>query len=135
MSDNTRYSPEQERLITEIKRIAQKLHLNSLSKRDFDQHHQLGGVTTARYSFGSWNEAIVAAGLIPNPPGASNRDKEITDEELLREIIRLHEAIGRVPSEAKLSAIGRYSLTPYRDRWGTFNKAREAAYDLFGKPQ
>jgi hypothetical protein len=135
MSTNeSEYSPEQKRIIQEIRRIADDLQVVSLSQDEFDRQHVLGGVTTARQLFGSWNEAVVAAGLVPNPPDGSKRTGYLTDGELLDEIFRLHKLLGKPPTEAKLSAMGKYSLKPYRDRWGTFSKAREIAYELLGTP-
>jgi hypothetical protein len=133
-ANESEFSPEQKRIIQEIRRIADNLRVDSLSQDEFDRHHALGGVTTARYQFGSWNEAVVAAGLIPHPPDGTDRTGYLTDDELLNEIIRLHRLLGKPPTEAKLSALGKYSLKPYRARWGTFSKAREIAYTVHGQP-
>jgi hypothetical protein len=124
---NKRFTIEQERIINEIQRVAKKLRVSSLSKSQFDEHHELGGVTTAGMQFGSWNEAVTAAGLDANPPGG-NSSKKLTDDELLREIIRIHELLGREPSERQMAANARFSMKPYRDRWENFTKAREEAY-------
>jgi len=94
----------------------------------------LGGVTTAGELFGSWNEAVIAAGLEPNPSRGREGEQHFTDDELLSEIIRVHRALGREPTERKMASRANYSLAPYRDRWGTLAKAREAAYRKFGRP-
>jgi hypothetical protein len=116
-------------MVSEIRRVAVELGVKSLSKSQFDRHHRLGGVTTAGYQFGSWNEAVTAAGLEPIPSGCSNPEPRYSDAELLQEIIRLHQEFGRPPSERVLAAKGRFSPKPYRDRWGSFAKAKEAAYE------
>ena len=126
-------SDEQRRIVREIRRIADKLASKTLSQSQFDEHHQLGGVTTAGLQFGSWNEAIVAAGLEPIPAHAG-AVPQYTDRELLEDILRVHEELGDEPSERKMSARSRYSLKPYKDRWGSLAKAREAAYALLGRP-
>lgn len=46
-STTPRYSRRQVRMIKEIQRIASNLGVDRLSQREFDQHHSLGGVTTA----------------------------------------------------------------------------------------
>jgi hypothetical protein len=121
----------QQRMVSEIRRVAAELGVMSLSQSQFDQHHQLGGVSTAGYQFGSWNEAVVAAGLEPIPPGCSNPEPRYSDAELLEEIIRLHREFGKPPSERLLAAKGRFSPKPYRERWGSFAKAKEAAYEKY----
>ena len=111
-------SKEQRRIISEIKRVANELGVKSLSQNQFDQHHRLGGVSTAGYQFGSWNEAVTAAGLKPLPSGGSDREPRYSDNELLGEIIRLHKEFGKPPSERLLASKGKFSPKPYRDRWG-----------------
>jgi hypothetical protein len=127
----TKLTEGQQRMVKEIQRIASELGQKSLSENEFDKHHQLGGVTTAGHQFGSWNDAIKAAGLEPNPMGGSHQEKIYSDDELLQEIIRLHCEMGNSPSERRFSFRTRFSLRPYRDRWGTFAKAKEAAYERF----
>jgi hypothetical protein len=122
----------QNRIVLEIQRIAAELGVKSLSQSQFDQHHDLGGVSTAGYQFGSWNEAVIAAGLEPIPPGFSNPEPRYSDDELMNEIIRLHKEFGKPPSERLLAAKGKYSPKPYKDRWGSFSKAKAAAYEKHG---
>lgn len=107
------------------------LDSNSLSQSQFDAHHELGGVTTAGMQFGSWNEAVEAAGLEPNPAGGGGHRK-YSDQELLAEIIRIHIEVGAEPSERKFASLGRFSLKPYKVRWSGFAQAKAAAYEMFG---
>lgn len=120
----------QRRVVAEIQRVARVLGKESLSQREFDEHHQLAGVTTAGYQFGSWNDAVEAAGLRPHPQHGEDRGPRITDLELLEELLRLRNEFGEFPSERKLASHGRYSPKPYRDRWGTIAAARDAALAL-----
>jgi hypothetical protein len=132
MTDETTVNPElterQQRVIAEIQRIARMLDVRRLSQSDFDKHHQLGCVSTAGYQFGSWNRAVRAAGLEPFDSGQSNRGPKIADDELLDEIVRLHRQLGKPPSEREMARFGQYSPKPYKDRWGSWTAAREAAY-------
>ena len=127
------HSDQQKRIIAEIQRVAKKLGSDHLSQNEFDEHHELGGVTTAGMLFGSWNLAIKAAGLTPNLTHG-HVPRRITDDELLEELIRVHKHFGKKPSERNIAAIGNYSLTPYKERWGSIAKARDAAYLKFGEP-
>lgn len=128
------FTGSQLRVIAEIQRIADKLNVDRLSSNDFDLHHELSGLSTAGYQFGSWNRAVVAAGLHPNEPGYSNKGPKLSDEELLTEIIRVHRQLGKKPSEREISHFGNYSVRPYKARWGTFSAAREVAYERYGIP-
>jgi hypothetical protein len=118
---------KQLRLIAEIRRIANMLGVDRLSQREFDRLHQLGGTSTIGYQFGSWNRALIAAGLNPNPQGGGERMPELSAADLLDEILRLRDELKKLPSERELSRFGRFSLSPYKDRWGTFKHAKEAA--------
>lgn len=128
------YTESQQRVIAKIQRIAAMLGVDRLSKREFDTHHKLTGVSTAGYQFGSWNRAVRAAGLEPYEPGPSNVGSKIADDDLLREIICVHRQVGKIPSEREMARFGRYSPKPFKDRWGSWVAARDAAYSKFGKP-
>jgi hypothetical protein len=134
MTDAPIYTERQQRVIAEIQRVAQMLGVERLSQREFDKHHQLAGLSTAGYQFGSWNRAVRAAGLEPYPAGASNTAPKLTDEELLAEIVRLHRELGKQPSEREIGRFGLYSPRPYKARWKSWIAARQAAYDRFGVP-
>ena len=130
MSERDELTPSQLTVVKEIQRIASVLGKSTLSQREFDAHHQLSGVSTAGYQFGSWNEAVMAAGLEPKPPGGAGRGPRITDEELLLELVRLRDELGGFPTLRKLAKFGRFSEKPYRERWGSLRAACEAAAKL-----
>jgi hypothetical protein len=118
---------KQDRLVNEIRRIAAILGVDRLTQREFDRYHSFGCLSTVGYQFGSWNRAVVAAGLKPNQSGGADREPVLDATELLEEILRLSDELKKLPSERELSRFGKFSLKPYRDRWGTFNRAKEAA--------
>jgi len=124
------WTPSQISVVGEIRRIAEELGKSTLSQREFDEHHQLSGVSTAGYQFGSWNDAVAAAGLEPVPPGGAGRGPKISDEELLEELLRLRAELGGFPSLRKLAKFGRFSEKPYRARWGSLKVACDAAAKL-----
>lgn len=98
------------------------------------QHGQFGANTVVN-SFGSWNEAIESAGLTPIPQGPSVSKPKYSDEELLLEIIRITEELGKPPTIATMNAFGRFSDEPYRRRWGSFQAACQVAYVTYGYPE
>ena len=124
----------QQTVIAELLRVSELLQSRSVSQSDFEQYGNIG-VTTVRGTFGTWNQAIEAAGLLPNPPSKLARARpKHTDEEYLQELIRLTREIGRKPTLSELSAKGNYSIRPYIARWGTLTIACETAYAMYGNP-
>jgi hypothetical protein len=129
------YTERQSRVIEEIRRVAKELGVDRLSQREFDKHHKLAGCSTAGYQFGSWNRAVRAAGLEPYEAGKNDQGPKLSDDELLREVIRVHSQLGKHPSEREMARFGQFSPKPYKDRWGSWVKARQAAYEKYGEPQ
>jgi hypothetical protein len=80
------------------------------------------GVSTYWSSFGSWNAAIEAAGWQPN----SDRTQR-SEEDLLDELYRLRDELGKVPTSRDMDEHGAFSRGTYRNRWGSWNDALEAA--------
>lgn len=86
-------------------------------------------VTTAQNRFGSWNQALEAAGYDPN-----NRYR-ISDEELLEEVHRLVDELGKVPTAQEMGDHGEFSHRPYFKRWDGWQAAiRSAGYEPVGRP-
>lgn len=87
------------------------------------QMDERGPASAATYKrrFGSWNEALRAAGL------AVNRERDISVDDLLEEIRRLADDLGRVPMAVDVREEGRYSLDPYVDRFDSWSAALVAA--------
>jgi hypothetical protein len=90
---------KQRLLVVEIRRVAGMLGVDRLSQREFDKHHAIGGVTTVGYQFGSWNRAVVAAGLKANLPNGADREPTLDATELLEEVLRLRNELKKLPSE------------------------------------
>jgi hypothetical protein len=126
---------DKEALVKDIQRIAQLLDAKSLSRGSYEKHGAFSA-KTAEKNFGSWNEAVEAAGLIPLPSGGlslkdqralqkDTRVDKISDTELLTAMLALGEKLGRRPSGNQLTAKGKYSAAYYIRRWGSV----AAAYD------
>lgn len=126
----------------DLKRVATELKVRSLSRSLYDQHGTIASATIEA-TFGSWTEAVLAAGLIPLPQGglpktearrqerlnrvAANPIGDVSDHELLDELCRLAKEIGRRPSGNQLAAKGKYGRDVYQRRWGSVANAYEAA--------
>jgi hypothetical protein len=126
---------KQEKAVLEIRRIAKKLNSASLTRREFEENSYLSASTVERW-FGNWTKAVEAAGLVPNDGQyqVGHGGELIDDDDLLAEIIRLTEQLGKRPTERALAAYGKFSARPYRSRWGSWLKALEVAYARFGVP-
>lgn len=68
--------------------------------------------------FGSWNNALREAGLVPN----YNK----TDQELLEELKRVSKELGKVPTVTECQQI-KLNVSRYQKRFGSWNKALELA--------
>lgn len=116
-------------MIADLRRVAQALETNELNQDVYSKYGKVS-ITTIGNRFGSWKAALEAAGLKLAIPAR----KELSDDELLTDIISVTRQLNKVPSERELAAHGKFSITPFRDRWGSFGKAKEAAYSKYGNP-
>jgi len=80
------------------------------------------GDSTLRTRFGSWSEALEAAGL-----DASGAKYPIPDAELIEEIQALADELGRPPTVQAMDEQGPRWSTVYTRRVGSWNAALEAA--------
>ncbi len=114
-------------IIQEIRRVAALVGKTSLKEREFNEFSRISG-STASYRFGSWNEAVKAAGLEPiDPVSVITGSQQIPDEDLLRELIRLYNETGKNPTYRLLRAKGKFSEYPYKARWNTLAEAFQVA--------
>ena len=131
-------------VIAELRRVAGSLQDTRVSRSSYQKHGAISSAAVEK-TFGSWNEAILAAGLTPLPQGGRLKGEErgreritepptagygsarIADEELLEELLRLARELGRRPSGNQISAKGKYEATVYQRRWGSVAAAYETA--------
>lgn len=78
------------------------------------------GIATYQRHFGSWSEALDAAGIETEPDGPS-------DDELLADLHRLHDERDKVPSLLDVQDDGQYTEKQYRNRFGSWREALDAA--------
>jgi len=117
-----RYSDEQ--ILEELRAAAERLG-RSPTMREFagDPETKLHPQTVIEH-FGTWNAAKRAAGLLPR--------RFLTHEELLEQLRRLGEELGRVPKASDLASRRALpSVSLYAHTFGSFSDAlREAGYDV-----
>jgi Homing endonuclease associated repeat len=121
---------EKEAVISELQRVAKMLDTQHLGKKQYEKYGTIGR-TTVINRFGSWNEAVRAAGLLPAVP---QRRDILSEEDLLIDIINVTRKLKKVPSLSEIAAHGKYSRKPYERIWGSLAKSCEAAYAKYGLP-
>lgn len=118
-----------EYICAEIQRVALKLGQSFLKRRQFVEHSDIS-IGSIRYHFGTWNQAVKAAGLeVVDTALVSKKALTINDSELLSEILRLYCEHGKV-TESLINQKGKFSTQPYRKRWGSIKKAVHEALAL-----
>lgn len=108
-----------EDLLSDLRRVAALTGKTTLSS---ELYSKLGahGASTAALRFGTWNRAIVAAGL------EVRNEVHISDVRLFENLMRLWEHYGRQPRYEELARPpSRYSSRPYYRRFGSWMTALE----------
>ena len=111
----------EEDLIAELHRLADELGRLPTVR----EMNELGEYSHMPYvqRYGSWTEAVEAAGLEPNNPGR----RDISEEELLDEIKRLAQELGRDPTCPEMDEYGKFSDATYVNRFGSWVAAKNKA--------
>lgn len=116
-----------QQIIGDIKSVASELG-RTPSYREYNDFGNYS-TKTAENRFGSWNEAVEAAGLEPNKSEPPSR--KIEDDQLLDDIQRVIEILGYPPLAKKYDDYGEYSTQTIRSRWGSWASAlEELGYDM-----
>lgn len=107
-------------LLTELRELADTLgHVPTLQEYRNEGSHS---ATTYYNRFGSWRDALDAAGLTPHDP-----DTKIPKSDLLAEIHRLADQLGTIPTAREMDTQGEYWTSTYRNAFGSWGNALEAA--------
>lgn len=106
-------------LLNDLKSVAQKLNKNTVPQKIYAKFGEYEYSTHIR-RFGSWNSALIKAGL------DITHEQEITDEKLFENILNLWTKLGRQPVRSDLTAKdSAYSQSPYNRKFGSWTKALE----------
>ena len=106
-----------EDLIADLQRVAKENQLSSVPQKLYGKQ---GKYTHKVFysNFGSWNNALLAAGL------EISSQRNIPNEELFANIESVWVAIGRQPTYTEMNtSISKYSTKPYESRFGSWRKA------------
>lgn len=111
-----------EELMDDLKYVATKLNRDSFTSAEYQQHGLYSKDTFFR-RFKTWNNALIAAGLMPIEVPSGVR---IDTYSLLEELERVWIELGRQPTATDIkNGVSKYSLHTYERRFGSWRKALE----------
>jgi len=120
LKDFNRNIPDDE-LLEDLKRVAIKLGINSISTREYNDSGGKYTAGTIGARFGSWNNALIKAGL------QLVQQHDVSTEELFGNLEQVWINIGRQPTSRDMkSPNSKYSRQLYVTRFGTWRSALEA---------
>ncbi len=122
-------------LVAEMQRVAQLIPSKIITISQFQKHARVG-VSTLRRHFGSWNKALLRAGLSERcseskatEKTASQIAKNMTDDDVMKEIQRIATKLGK-PNGLRIDEFDQHSDISHstaRKRFGSWRKALEYA--------
>ncbi len=121
---------EAEVLSSDIRKVARLLNKKTITCSEYSQNGKYS-VDVCLRKFGSWNNALNAAGLVPfdHPLGGGTKNK-VSEYACLEEIERLWIELGRQPTTTDIKdGKSKYSLHTYERRLGSWRKALEFFVD------
>lgn len=109
-----------EELLTDLRSVAVSLGKKTVGQKEYRQFGKYDD-STASNRFGSWNKALLAAGL------AVSNEVNISDHRLFENLLVLWQHYGRQPRRAELArAPSTISQGPYSRRFGSWSAALAA---------
>jgi hypothetical protein len=110
-------------LLADLRRVAQSRGTPGVSQPQYRQHGHYGDTTIAR-RFGSWNKALLEAGL------SLCNQVDIPDDLLFENLLVLWQHYGRQPRRSELAREpSASSQSPYNRRFGGWTAALKAFVD------
>ena len=108
---------DMQQVIGELQRVALLLGKDAVARTEFARHGSFSSSVVER-TFGSWNSAIEAAGLMP-----VMRFRRLSDDTLRDEFLRVSDLLGTPPTRAQCAANSEFSPTNYDRRFGRWSVA------------
>jgi len=110
-------------LLADLRHVAQLLGTTGVSLPQYRQHGHYADTTVSR-RFGTWNKALLAAGL------SISNEVDIPDERLFENLLILWQHFGRQPRRLELDGEpSSLSPSPYNRRFGGWTAALKAFVD------
>jgi hypothetical protein len=107
-------------LLADLKHVSEMLNASTVSMPKYGELGKYSNTTLAR-RFGTWNNALINAGLV-----VSN-EVNITDERLFENILVLWQHYGRQPRRSELAKTpSTFSQYPYNRKFSSWTAALEA---------
>ncbi len=107
-----------EELLEDLRRVATALERNKISSREYNDNGGKYTAGTIGVRFGSWNSALIKAGL------QLIHQREVSAEELWKNLEQVWVAIGRQPVMRDIeSSHSKYSKHQYIAKFGTWSNA------------
>lgn len=114
--------PTRDELLDELRRLADELG-KTPTTRDVYGADDFPGIHYFQDEFGTWNEALKAAGFEPN----EEKSGRYSDDELIEDLQDFAKEIGDVPTSTQMKDDGPHSTSTYITRFGSWSQALEAA--------
>jgi hypothetical protein len=104
-------------LLDDLRRVCEMLGSSTISMTKYREHGQYEDTTVAR-RFGTWNNALLKAGL------HLSNEVNLSDDRLFENILTLWQHYGRQPRRSELAKPpSQVSQTPYNRRFGSWTAA------------
>lgn len=104
-------------ILEDLKKVAKIIDKNTVSKLDYESHGKYSYDVVHR-RFGSWNAALLQAGL------KKSTNKNTTIDELLENLEEVWVRIGKQPSvKDMVTPLSKYSANTYSRRFGSWRNA------------
>lgn len=128
LNDFHRNVPDDE-LLEDLKRIAAKLGTDSISSREYNDNGAKYTAGTIGVRFGSWNQALLKAGL------QLVQQREVAAEELLKNLEQVWISLGRQPTFRDMKKpFSKYSTHQYITKFVTWRNALETFVEYVDSP-
>ena len=109
-----------EKIIEEIRRVANKLGKNQLSLSEFRSNSEISDWHIWKL-FDGWNEAIKGAGLTPH-----TEKEKISVDDLFIEMERVFLGFGGICTRTRFDRLSKYSVDVYKKRFGRWDSVLQA---------
>ena len=121
-----RNSIPKDELLHDLKRVAKQLGLSSMSVSAYNRNGTFNAATVSK-AFGSWAQALGAAGL----DVSASWHPKVPDDELFNNLATVWEAHGRQPKQSDMyPPASQFSADTYKRRFGSWRKALETFVEV-----